>query len=160
MAVAVMRGTAPEDCLTLALKTSAGEQDCPPLPLYSLCYTTPATRPWPINTTQAPPPPLSCGPEHPSNSSGRRLPLPLPCPAPPRADLGTPMAPELGLFLDECYFEAYNRQWGEQHPCLRQAEFIAEVDAFKVGRWRGGGRQQGRAGQDRAGQGRAAAGVL
>jgi hypothetical protein len=51
----------------------------------------------------------------------------------PCADLNTPMAPELGLFLDECYFEAYNRQWGEQHPCLRQADFTAQVDAFKVG---------------------------
>ena len=58
-----------------------------------------------------------------------RLPLP-----PPPADLNTPMAPELGLFLDECFFDSYNKQWGGLHSELGQAEFEAEVEAFKVRR--------------------------
>ena len=28
---------------------------------------------------------------------------------------GVPMAPDLGLFLDKCFFQAYNRQWGKQY---------------------------------------------
>ncbi|KAL4427693.1 hypothetical protein ABPG75_001782 [Micractinium tetrahymenae] len=70
MAVAVMRGTASEECMRLALKTSA--------------------------------------------------------------DLNTPMAPELGLFLDECFFDAYNSQWGEMHSELKLSDYQAEVDAFKA----------------------------
>lgn len=44
------------------------------------------------------------------------------------------MAPELGLFLDECIFEAYNDRWGSQREeTVRLSAFQAEVDAFKVG---------------------------
>lgn len=43
------------------------------------------------------------------------------------------MAPELGLFLDECFFDAYNKQWGELHSVLKLSDYQAEVDAFKVG---------------------------
>ncbi|PRW60709.1 tRNA pseudouridine synthase mitochondrial-like [Chlorella sorokiniana] len=70
MAVAVMRGTAPETALQLALRTSA--------------------------------------------------------------DLNTPMAPELGLFLDEAYFDGYNKQWGELHGNLSLAPWQADADAFKM----------------------------
>lgn len=49
------------------------------------------------------------------------------------ADLNTPMAPELGLFLDECFFDAYNKQWGEMHSELKLSDYQADVDAFKVG---------------------------
>lgn len=72
MAVAVMRGDAPESCLALALNTTA--------------------------------------------------------------DLNTPMAPELGLFLDECYYSAYNKQWGDLHCALQQADFQQQVDEFKYKR--------------------------
>lgn len=51
----------------------------------------------------------------------------------------TPMAPELGLFLDECVFESYNDRWGnDREACVRLAAFQDQVDAFKVGctRWK------------------------
>lgn len=59
------------------------------------------------------------------------------CPTPPHPtlpppDLNTPMAPELGLFLDECYYSAYNKQWGDLHCALQQADFQQQVDEFKV----------------------------
>lgn len=45
----------------------------------------------------------------------------------------TPMAPELGLFLDECVFESYNDRWGShREACVRLAAFQDQVDAFKV----------------------------
>lgn len=43
------------------------------------------------------------------------------------------MAPELGLFLDECVFKSYNDRWGndrEAQVCL--SDFQEQVDAFKV----------------------------
>ena len=54
------------------------------------------------------------------------------------------MAPELGLFLDECYFEAYSNQWGHQHQRLSLGDYAQEVQAFKVGG--PAGRAAGRAG--------------
>lgn len=49
------------------------------------------------------------------------------------ADLNAPMAPELGLFLDECYYESYSKQWGHQHGGdLALAPFAQDVEAFKV----------------------------
>ena len=64
--------------------------------------------------------------------------LAAPCPPHPPplllpTDLNTPMAPELGLFLDECYFDAYNAQWAALHSRLALADFQREADAFKVG---------------------------
>ena len=146
MAVAVMRGAAPEECLTLALKTSAGGAAIAgillvhqqPLPVPALATAT--SQACPTSASGRPVPFL------PYQSLPRALPPSLS--ARPPADLGTPMAPELGLFLDECYFDAYNKQWGEQHPCLRQADFSAEVDAFKVGQL---GWQDGADGADGAG---------
>ena len=49
------------------------------------------------------------------------------------------MAPELGLFLDECYFESYSQQWEQLHAPLRQSDYAAEVLAFKVCAAGGGG---------------------
>lgn len=48
-----------------------------------------------------------------------------------RAQLNVPMAPELGLFLDECYFDAYNTQWGHQHGEVRLSAHQEVVDKFK-----------------------------
>lgn len=41
------------------------------------------------------------------------------------------MAPELGLFLDECYYGAYNTQFGALHGEIHLSEFQDQVDAFK-----------------------------
>lgn len=51
----------------------------------------------------------------------------------PACTVTTPMAPELGLFLDECVFESYNDRWGnDREACVRLAAFQDQVDAFKV----------------------------
>jgi len=47
------------------------------------------------------------------------------------APLLTPMAPELGLFLDECYFDGYNKRWAELHERLSLTDFADEVAEFK-----------------------------
>ncbi|CAL8468878.1 g8419 [Coccomyxa elongata] len=50
----------------------------------------------------------------------------------PARTVTTPMAPELGLFLDECVFESYNDRWGtDREACVRLAAFQDQVDAFK-----------------------------
>lgn len=36
----------------------------------------------------------------------------------PNRTLPTPMAPDVGLFLDKCYFDAYNNRCDELHICL------------------------------------------
>lgn len=50
-----------------------------------------------------------------------------------RDTLHTPMAPELGLFLDECYFDAYNTGFGERlHEALVLSDFQRPVAEFKA----------------------------
>lgn len=44
------------------------------------------------------------------------------------------MAPELGLFLDECYYDSYNTQFGKLHGEIHLSDFQSHVDAFKVTR--------------------------
>ena len=51
------------------------------------------------------------------------------------------MAPELGLFLDECFFAAYNAQFGKLHEELALEPYADKVAAFKVG---GGACTEGR----------------
>lgn len=43
-----------------------------------------------------------------------------------------PMAPDLGLFLDECYYEAYSRQWGGLHGELSAEPYQEQIDEFKA----------------------------
>jgi tRNA pseudouridine38-40 synthase len=47
------------------------------------------------------------------------------------ASLSVPMAPELGLFLDECYYDYYNSKWSIQHERLSLEDFSKDVNAFK-----------------------------
>lgn len=42
-----------------------------------------------------------------------------------------PMAPDLGLFLDECLYGAYNDRWGGHHEVLSLANYADRVAAFK-----------------------------
>ena len=45
----------------------------------------------------------------------------------------TPMAPELGLFLDECVFKSYNDRWGNDREAqVSLSHFQEQVDTFKV----------------------------
>ena len=43
----------------------------------------------------------------------------------------TPMAPELGLFLCECIYHAYNTRYAESHEPLALDEYADDVEAFK-----------------------------
>ena len=45
---------------------------------------------------------------------------------------GTPMAPELGLFLCECIYHAYNTRFGDTHTPLTLDKYSDKVDAFKT----------------------------
>ena len=44
----------------------------------------------------------------------------------------TPMAPELGLFLCECIYHAYNARFGETHEALHLDAYADKVEAFKT----------------------------
>lgn len=46
-------------------------------------------------------------------------------------DVNTPMAPELGLFLDECYYTAYNNRFGRSHEELTQKGYEEMILKFK-----------------------------
>lgn len=46
----------------------------------------------------------------------------------------TPMAPDLGLFLDECYYDAYNKRWGDHQESLNLSDWQEEVWKFKYER--------------------------
>lgn len=43
-----------------------------------------------------------------------------------------PMAPDLGLFLDKCYYEAYNQKWGDVHGSLDGDTYADTVQNFKA----------------------------
>ena len=52
-----------------------------------------------------------------------------------RERYGVPMAPSLGLFLDKCYFESYNKQWERMHGALdSDVSYGDEIRAFKLNR--------------------------
>lgn len=45
--------------------------------------------------------------------------------------LNVPMAPELGLFLEECYYSSYNRKFQSSHEELSLKDFKDAVNEFK-----------------------------
>ena len=47
------------------------------------------------------------------------------------ADVNVPMAPELGLFLDECYYTAYNSKFKNTHEEITQKGYEKEIQQFK-----------------------------
>ena len=55
-----------------------------------------------------------------------------------RRKINTPIAPELGLFLDESIFSSYNARWGEERgECISLDGFREQVANFKVRRVKG-----------------------
>ena len=50
----------------------------------------------------------------------------------PSRDFSTPMAPELGLFLCESVFTAYNARFGKDREPLLLSDWEADVEAFKL----------------------------
>ena len=54
----------------------------------------------------------------------------------PKRDVVTPIAPDVGLFLDESIFESYNSKWGvNRNECVTLDNYRAQVEAFKVTSW-------------------------
>lgn len=49
----------------------------------------------------------------------------------PQRNFGTPMAPELGLLLAECCFDAYNRNTGPEHGEVSLEQYSDAVETFK-----------------------------
>eukprot|EP00249_Psilotum_nudum_P021332 c28072_g1_i3 orf=532-3054(-) len=45
--------------------------------------------------------------------------------------VNVPTAPELGLFLDECMYPAYNQKWSSLHGEISQRGFEEEINQFK-----------------------------
>lgn len=51
----------------------------------------------------------------------------------PKRDIITPIAPDVGLFLDESIFDSYNSKWGyNRNECVTLENYKAEVEQFKV----------------------------
>jgi hypothetical protein len=46
-------------------------------------------------------------------------------------DVNVPMAPELGLFLDECFYTGYNKKFKNTHDEVSQKGFEKEIADFK-----------------------------
>ncbi|KAL6212734.1 hypothetical protein ACLB2K_017952 [Fragaria x ananassa] len=47
-------------------------------------------------------------------------------------NINVPTAPEVGLYLDECFFSSYNQKWGDTHEEVSMKGYEAEAEAFKM----------------------------
>lgn len=47
-------------------------------------------------------------------------------------NINVPTAPEVGLYLDECFFTSYNQKWKDSHEELSMKEYEAEAEDFKM----------------------------
>ncbi|CAI9117003.1 OLC1v1018309C1 [Oldenlandia corymbosa var. corymbosa] len=47
-------------------------------------------------------------------------------------DINVPMAPEVGLYLDECFFSSYNKKWKDTHEELSMKAYEEEAQDFKM----------------------------
>lgn len=43
-----------------------------------------------------------------------------------------PTAPEVGLYLDECFFSSYNQKWKDSHEELSMKAYEKEAEDFKM----------------------------
>eukprot|EP00877_Chromochloris_zofingiensis_P006784 jgi/Chrzof1/2359/Cz11g12070.t1 len=50
----------------------------------------------------------------------------------PDRDYNVPMAPELGLFLDEVFYDSYNAKFGHLHGAMSFEPFRGQAEAFKA----------------------------
>lgn len=50
----------------------------------------------------------------------------------PDININVPMAPEVGLYLDECFFSSYNKRWGDGHEKLSMEAYVGEAESFKM----------------------------
>ncbi|KAK9129342.1 hypothetical protein Sjap_009829 [Stephania japonica] len=47
-------------------------------------------------------------------------------------NITVPTAPEVGLYLDECFFTSYNQKWKESHEELSMKAYAEEAEKFKM----------------------------
>ncbi|KAK4429454.1 tRNA pseudouridine synthase 1 [Sesamum alatum] len=47
-------------------------------------------------------------------------------------NINVPMAPEVGLYLDECFFSSYNQKWKDTHEELSMKAYADEAEEFKM----------------------------
>lgn len=43
-----------------------------------------------------------------------------------------PTAPEVGLYLEECFFSSYNKKWKDTHEELSMKGYADEAEEFKM----------------------------
>ncbi|KZV16538.1 tRNA pseudouridine synthase A, mitochondrial, partial [Dorcoceras hygrometricum] len=49
-----------------------------------------------------------------------------------KVNINVPMAPEVGLYLDECFFTSYNKRWKDSHEDLSLKCYSEEAEDFKM----------------------------
>ncbi|PIM98905.1 Pseudouridylate synthase [Handroanthus impetiginosus] len=49
-----------------------------------------------------------------------------------KVNINVPMAPEVGLYLDECFFSSYNQKWKQSHEELSMKAYAEEAEDFKM----------------------------
>ncbi|XP_073145643.1 uncharacterized protein [Henckelia pumila] len=49
-----------------------------------------------------------------------------------KVNMNVPMAPEVGLYLDECFFTSYNKRWKDSHEELSLKGYSEEAEGFKM----------------------------
>ncbi|WCJ44312.1 hypothetical protein M5689_024986 [Euphorbia peplus] len=47
-------------------------------------------------------------------------------------NITVPTAPEVGLYLDECFFTSYNKKWKDSHEELSMKDYEEEAEDFKM----------------------------
>ncbi|XP_061375767.1 uncharacterized protein LOC133317884 isoform X3 [Gastrolobium bilobum] len=47
-------------------------------------------------------------------------------------NINVPTAPEVGLYLDECFFSSYNQKWKDSHEELSMKAYEKEAEGFKM----------------------------
>lgn len=47
-------------------------------------------------------------------------------------NITVPTAPEVGLYLDECFFTSYNKKWKEIHGDLSMKDYEEAAEEFKM----------------------------
>ena len=47
-------------------------------------------------------------------------------------NINVPTAPEVGLYLDECFFASYNQKWKDTHEELSMKDYAEEAEDFKM----------------------------
>ncbi|KAF3340283.1 tRNA pseudouridine synthase A [Carex littledalei] len=47
-------------------------------------------------------------------------------------NINVPTAPEVGLFLDECFFSSYNKKWNSSHEEVSMKDYEKEAEEFKL----------------------------